>query len=351
MTDDNLTASYRRLLLAYPKRYRRERGRELVDLYREVSGDRRRPRPADAADLILGGVRERLRAAGLAGIADALPTAAVFVLTALSALSVYYLVTFELHPDSTESGDSFGPFATFFVCAYAGWLVTAVTAAVLPGRAARISAAVSLALVLVGVALRLGRAPVPDLKSFVMFALVVLGLAALALPTAPSWPARLAPIAAAAVTGVAAAARVPIGGTDLHFGGTSFWDPGVGTYATCCNYRLPAAYALHLTAFGLLAAGVVLALAHAAQGRTRGAWTLLILTTPAAASAAVRLAELEPVRTVAYRVSGMNEIAVCVAGLLVMLLTAGVIPLLTGRLVLITRGRAARIGQASEDAG
>jgi hypothetical protein len=43
---------------------------------------------------------------------------------------------------------------------------------------------------------------VPDLKSFVMFALVVLGPAALALPTAPSWPARLAPVTAAAVTGV-----------------------------------------------------------------------------------------------------------------------------------------------------
>jgi hypothetical protein len=88
---------------------------------------------------------------------------------------------------------------------------------------------------------------VPELKSFVRFALVVLGLAALARPTVPSWPARLAPVAAATVTGVAA---------------------------------------------------------------------------------------------VAYRVSGMNEIAGCVAGLLVMLLTAVVIPLLAGRLVLFARKRA-----------
>ncbi|AGL19288.1 hypothetical protein [Actinoplanes sp. N902-109] len=327
MSDDN----YYRLLFAYPRRYRQERGRELVDTYRMMAGDRDRPRLTDATDLIMGGVRERLRAAGLAGLADALPVAAVFALSALSALSVVYLVVYEFHPATAEGLGSFGPFATFFVFAYVGWLVTAVLAAVAPGRPARIGSAVSLALLLAAVGLRLAHTSVPDLKMFLPFALGVLGVVALPLPTVTSRAARLAPVLAAVGTALAAAVRLPIGSPDLWHA-TSLWQAGPESYATCCSYRLPASYPLHLTAIGLLLAGVVAALWYLRRGSARGGWLLLVLATPIAGLEALQLATTSSIGTLALRVTGLIELQVCVAGLIVIAFTAFVAPLLIAAL-------------------
>ncbi|GAA2562574.1 hypothetical protein GCM10010435_38340 [Winogradskya consettensis] len=180
---------YYRLLFAYPRRYRRERGRELVDMYRELSGDRRRPTVSEAADLIVGGIRERVRAVGLGGLSRAVPAASVFTLAALTGLSVYYLLVFELHP---AGGESFGPFASVYVCAYLGWLVTAVTAAVVPGRLARTSAAVTLALLAGAIAVRFVGGPWHTLNLYMGLPLAVLGVITLALPAAASWTARMA---------------------------------------------------------------------------------------------------------------------------------------------------------------
>ncbi|WP_306209630.1 hypothetical protein [Actinoplanes sp. RD1] len=320
-----MSDSYERLLFAYPSRYRRERGRELVDMYRELSGDRSRPRVADAADLIAGGVRERLRSAGLAGLAQALPSAALFSLSALSALSVYFLVAFELHPDTAQFVNA-APVASWYATAFAGWLVTAVLYAVAPPRAARIAAAVSLALVLVGPVLRLLDAPVPDLKMFIPFPLAVVGAVAIALPAPASRAARLAPVVAAAITAVAAVVQVPIPGADLWFGDTSMWQVGEGNYGICCDYRLPATYALHLAGVGLLLAGVVAAVLGARSGRTRGAWTLLILTTPAAALTSMWLSNEEPMLSLTARVTGWDEYQSLVAGVVAMLVTAILLP-------------------------
>jgi hypothetical protein len=59
---DRLHRVYRRLLWAYPRWYRRERGLELVTtLLDDAAPGQRRPTAADVADLVRGGVRARLR--------------------------------------------------------------------------------------------------------------------------------------------------------------------------------------------------------------------------------------------------------------------------------------------------
>ncbi|MEV4343445.1 hypothetical protein AB0J83_03040 [Actinoplanes sp. NPDC049596] len=338
-----MSDSYERLLFAYPQRYRRERGRELVDMYRELTGDGR-PRLADAVDLIAGGVRERLRAVGLGGIAYALPTAAVFTLTALSALSVYFLVVYELHPDTSMRAHG-APFASWYVTAFVGWLVTAVLLAVRPGRSARVAAAVSLALVLAGPVLRLMQAPVPDLPMTVPFPLAVAGVAALFLPGTASRAARFAPLIAAAVTAVAALVQVPVPGASPWFGDTNMWRAGEGTYGVCCDYRLYASYALHLAGVALLLAGLIVAVIDARRGRTRGAWLLLVLATPIAALMSVWLSEVGPLRTVVIRATDWSEYQPLLAGVIAMLVTAVVLPLLIslGRFVRLKIVRPRRI--------
>jgi hypothetical protein len=313
---------YYLLLFAYPRRYRRERGRELVDMYRELSGDRRRPTVAEAADLIVGGVRERVRAAGLGGLPRAVPAASVFTLAALAGLSVYDLLVFELRPTGTES---FGPFASVYVCAYLGWLVTAVTAAVLPGRLARTAAAVTLALLAGAIALRFVDSPWHTLNLYMGLPLAVLGVLTLALPAATSWTARLAPLAVAAGTALAVVVRPPLEASGPSLNGT-LWEPGIGTYGMCCNYLVPSSYPLHLAAVALLIAGVAGALAQARRGSSRGAWTLLVLATPIAALATMWLSDVDPFRSIAYRFTGWNEITACIAGILAILLAAVGLP-------------------------
>lgn len=59
---EELQARYRRLLRAYPGWYQRERGDELLTtLLDDAAEGQRRPRRADALDLLVGGLRVRLR--------------------------------------------------------------------------------------------------------------------------------------------------------------------------------------------------------------------------------------------------------------------------------------------------
>jgi hypothetical protein len=62
MTDDQaLERAYRRLLLAYPRRFRRDRGTEiLTTLLDAAPPDRRRPTAWETVDLLAGGARARL---------------------------------------------------------------------------------------------------------------------------------------------------------------------------------------------------------------------------------------------------------------------------------------------------
>ena len=59
---ERLRRSYLRLMWAYPRWYRQERGTEmLTTLLDDAAAGQRRPTRADAVDLIRGGVRVRLR--------------------------------------------------------------------------------------------------------------------------------------------------------------------------------------------------------------------------------------------------------------------------------------------------
>ena len=60
--DQGLERAYRRLLLAYPGRYRRRHGTEIVTTLLEMAGpDQRRPGRGEAWHLLLSGVRQRFR--------------------------------------------------------------------------------------------------------------------------------------------------------------------------------------------------------------------------------------------------------------------------------------------------
>ncbi|MGN9804358.1 hypothetical protein [Micromonospora sp. L32] len=73
MTQETLEARYRLLLWAYPKRYRRERGAEMIGTLMEAAGpDQRRPTAREAAILILRGLQTR------AGTRDARSTSRGF---------------------------------------------------------------------------------------------------------------------------------------------------------------------------------------------------------------------------------------------------------------------------------
>jgi hypothetical protein len=64
-----LEGRYRRLLLAYPRRYRRVRGLEMLTmLLDDAEAGRTRPTLAETADLVLGGLRCRLRPPGGRGV-------------------------------------------------------------------------------------------------------------------------------------------------------------------------------------------------------------------------------------------------------------------------------------------
>ena len=92
-----LERRYRRLLAWFPAEHRREYGEEMISvLLASTPQGRRRPRPADAFDLMTGGLRARLRRRG-GGLSDAHWPDALAVcsvalpVTLLAALAVNYL--------------------------------------------------------------------------------------------------------------------------------------------------------------------------------------------------------------------------------------------------------------------
>ncbi|MEU7934965.1 hypothetical protein [Micromonospora echinofusca] len=93
-----LERRYHRLLRAYPAEYRRARGAEIVGTYLDLAGPGRRwPSPADAADLVRGGLRQRLRAAGAADLVPGVRLAAVLAFLTATALAGAWSVL-ELRP-------------------------------------------------------------------------------------------------------------------------------------------------------------------------------------------------------------------------------------------------------------
>ncbi|MET7865305.1 hypothetical protein [Micromonospora taraxaci] len=300
----DLERRYLRLLRAYPTEYRRSRGAEIVSTYLDLAGPGRRwPSPADAADLVRGGLRQRLRAAGVSGLIPGVRLAALLAMVTTSVLAGVWGVA-ELHPVSAERGPApLGPFISLGVVAWAAWLLVAVAMAVAPSRVTRLAIAVALLLTLALLpAAAILDVPRPPL--LVLLPQVVLGLLGLALPNRSSMAMRLAPLVSsllAVATTAFLVGRDAVGGYYSHT--TATFLPSVGGL--------------------LLAVGALLAMGLAMSRDARGGWALVVLLTPAGFLAVPALGDaIDPVRGgVSFTALATAAVAVALAGPAVLLLT------------------------------
>ncbi|WP_422736180.1 hypothetical protein ACN263_21635 [Micromonospora sp. WMMD729] len=259
MTD--LERRYLRLLAAYPADYRRARGAEIVGTYLDLAEPGRRwPAPADAVDLLRGGLRQRVRAAGAIHLLPGVRLAATLALLTATALAGMWTVL-ELRPAPPGFGEpSVGPFVSLGIVAWAGWLLAAAAQALTPERWHR--RAVALAVLLTGAlvpAAALTGLPRPPL--FVLLPQLGLGLVALGASREQSVSLRMLPLLTA-VGGLAAA--------------------GPSSNGFAWTYRaVTAELVLRDAAVVVLAVTVLLAVGLAVRGDHRGGWALLILLTPA----------------------------------------------------------------------
>ncbi|MGN9812802.1 hypothetical protein ACTMSW_26040 [Micromonospora sp. BQ11] len=244
--------------LFYPADYRRTRGSELVDTYLSLAApDRRRPSPADIADLAAGGLRQHLRTAR--GLGPGFRLAGLLALTTATGCATGWTILEALAPTPSWSSQV-GPFLSLAVAAWATWLLAAVVYLAASGRWFRW--AVSLAiLVTAGIvpAAALTGLPRPPLS--VLLPQIALGVVALGATGQRLWRVRLMPI-------VAAAAILPF---------------AIGTAPTLdfiSGYYNLAATALPAAAVTLLIGALLIALSLAVRRDYHGAWAMLILLTP-----------------------------------------------------------------------
>ncbi|MFE0527534.1 hypothetical protein ACFW0V_08050 [Micromonospora parva] len=301
---NDLERRYLRLLRAYPAEYRRARGAEIVGTYLDLAAsDQRWPTPPDAADLVRGGLRQRLRAAGVTGLVPGVRLAALLALVTASALAGLW-GTAELHPPPAEWGvPHVGPFVSLGVVAWAAWLLVAVVIAVAPSRVARwaITLALLLTIALPPVAAALD-APRPPLM--VLLPQVVLGLLGLALPDQSSRAIRLAPVLSALSAVVATEFLVGLDAVGTYYGATlEIFLPTVGGL--------------------LLVVGALLAMGLALGGDTRGGWALVTLLTPAGFLAVPGLADSfgPAYGAITFTELAVTAVAVALAGPAILFLT------------------------------
>ncbi|MEU8128036.1 hypothetical protein AB0B68_12525 [Micromonospora sp. NPDC049049] len=301
---NDLERRYFRLLRAYPADYRRARGAEIVGTYLDLAAlDQRWPAPADAADLVRGGLRQRLRAAGVTDLIPGVRLAALLALVTASTLAGVW-GTAELHPPPAEWGvPHVGPFVSLGVVTWAAWLLAAVVIAVAPSRVAR--RAITFALVLT-IALPPVAAALDTLRPPLMVLLpqVVLGLLGLALPDRPSRAIRLAPALSALLAVLATQFLVGLDPTFMYYGDTM-------------EVFLPTVGGL------LLVVGALLAMGLALGGDTRGGWALVTLLTPAGFLAVPGLADNFGAAqgAVTFAELAVTAVAVAFAGPAVLFLT------------------------------
>ncbi|MEU1747656.1 hypothetical protein [Micromonospora arida] len=206
---------YTKLLCWYPAADRGDRGVEIVETYMELSSaGQRRPRPGDVADLVAGGLRQRLRARNAGGLVDALPlTGTIALVTAMTMATVGLILT-EVFPDPDQYGvgaPMLGPFHTLGALAWIAWML------VLPAGLAGLGRwAVAVATVVtIGVAVVVAVVPATELTSlhkpglFVLVPQIALGLFALAMPPRHGYrsTAVTASVIAAAATMVLVGSR------------------------------------------------------------------------------------------------------------------------------------------------
>ncbi|MFI0791624.1 hypothetical protein ACH4OY_02820 [Micromonospora rubida] len=257
----DLERRYRQLLRAYPAGYRQARGAEIVGTYLDLAGpDRRWPSILDAADVLAGGGRERLRAAGAADLIPGVRLAAILSHVTATALAGFWAAAEVVTTSGAWGAPTFGPFATTGVVVWAGWLLAAVVHALAPASWGRMAIGLALLLtVAVMPVAALLELPRPFL--FVLLPQATLGLLALATPSEAARPLRLMPLAVAP-----AAALIAVG----VLSGRSTWFYRFNNGGAF----LPEAGAVLLLTAMLTAA--VLSL----RGDARGLWALLVLLTP-----------------------------------------------------------------------
>ncbi|MER7332072.1 MULTISPECIES: hypothetical protein [unclassified Micromonospora] len=259
---NGLERRYHRLLRAYPAEYRRARGAEIVGTYLDLAGPGRRwPSPADAADLLRGGMRQRLRAAGAADLIPGVRLAAVLAFLTATALAAVWSVL-ELDPPMAQWGvPSAGPFVSLGIGVWAAWLLAAAVHAVAPGRWTRWAVAIAV-LFTVAVVPVAALAGLPRPPLFVLLPQVGLGLVALGLPERLPALLRAAPLLAIGSAGLA--------GVNL----LAQYDFYISYYGWTASQILPGAAVVLLVVVLLLGAGLALRADH------RGGWALLVLLTP-----------------------------------------------------------------------
>jgi hypothetical protein len=289
---NRLERRYRRLLLAYPADYRAERGDELVDTYLDTIGpDRSRPSPQDTVDLLVGGVRQHLRARRASGFTGGVSIAAVLALATGSMLATIWLLAVEFTPmldDYPPVGLS-RVFQSVAAFAWIAWLAAAVVFAVVPGRWCRRLIAASLVLMVVAKPVWLVATAVlgpgggwfsNSPPSFVaLLPHAALGVLALALPSRPGRVTRWVPVFVAAVP------IVPVLRLDL----AHYWS---------YNWVAPTAFAVVAPSFLFIANAVAAWLLL--RRDLRGLW-VGVVTLPA-----VALLAAEPLIHLATRSSWMS---------------------------------------------
>lgn len=218
---------------------------------------RRRPSPADIADLAAGGLRRHLRTAP--GVTAGLRLAGLLALTTAAAFASAWAVLEVMAPIRLWSRHT-GPFLSLGMAAWAVWLLAAVVHLVAPGRwyrrAAVLAVLVTAAVVPAGMLTGIIRPPL-----LVLLPQLILGIVALAADAGHRWWVRLTPLAAAAST-------VPV---------AMVTEARLDFYG---DYYLPAVEALPAAGVTLLIGATLLALGLAARHDLRGVWALLFLLTP-----------------------------------------------------------------------
>jgi hypothetical protein len=244
--------------LFYPADYRRTRGSELVDTYLSLAApDRRRPSPADIADLAAGGLRQHLRTER--GLGSGFRLAGLLALTTATACATGWAILEALAPTPSWSSQV-GPFLSLAVAAWAAWLLAAVVYLAASGRWFRWAAGLAV-LVTAGIVPSAALTGLPRPPLSVLLPQIVLGVVTLGAAGQRLWWVRLMPIAAAA-------AILPI---------------AIGTAPTLdfiSGYYDLAATALPAAAVTLLIGALLIALGLAARRDYRGTWAMLILLTP-----------------------------------------------------------------------
>ncbi|MEG3633372.1 hypothetical protein [Micromonospora palythoicola] len=255
-----LERRYRHLLRAYPTDYRHSRGDEIVGTYLDLADPRRRwPSVADAADLVRGGLRQRLRAAGASDLIPGVRLAALLALTTATFLAGFWTLVEQSPPPAEAGVPVFGPFESTGIVAWLAWLVVAVLALVAPGRPARVAVAGAV-LATVAVLLADPVAGLPRPPLLVLVPQVALGVLALAVDSRLPLPARALPIVAAA-------------------GGGAF-SGGAGNQLYWGSYRWTSELLLPATGVVLLGVALLLGVGLAMRRDWRGGWAVVALLTP-----------------------------------------------------------------------